>query len=177
MRIIAGQLKGLNFNAPKGAKTHPMSDKVRGGLFNALGDIEGLDILDAFSGSGALSFEAISRGAYTCTAVEADIKAYRVTKENIRLLKLERKVKVSNAYLKSWLNTNTGKTFDIVLADPPYNDLNVPSLIRLVEHIKPKGILVLSWPGDQETLELHGMVNIKNKVYGDAQLVFYRKIS
>ncbi|MBX4199607.1 RsmD family RNA methyltransferase, partial [Candidatus Saccharibacteria bacterium] len=53
MRIISGQLKGRNFASPRGHKTHPMSDKMRGALFNILGDIEGLSFLDAFSGSGA----------------------------------------------------------------------------------------------------------------------------
>jgi 16S rRNA (guanine966-N2)-methyltransferase len=63
MRVVAGSLKGRIFNEPSGHQTHPMSEKVRGALFNALGDIEGLSVLDAFAGSGALSFEAVSRGA------------------------------------------------------------------------------------------------------------------
>jgi 16S rRNA (guanine966-N2)-methyltransferase len=59
MRIIAGELKGRNIQEPYGHRTHPMSEKVRGAVFNALGDIEGLAVLDAFAGTGALSFEAV----------------------------------------------------------------------------------------------------------------------
>ena len=73
MRIIAGYLGGRQFNSPRSNRTHPMSDKARGGLFNALGDISGLTVLDAFAGSGALSFEAISRGAESVIAVDIDV--------------------------------------------------------------------------------------------------------
>jgi 16S rRNA (guanine966-N2)-methyltransferase len=76
VRIIAGSLKGRTFSEPHGHRTHPMSEKVRGALFNALGDIEGLTFLDAFAGSGALSFEAASRGAKSVIAIDKDGPAY-----------------------------------------------------------------------------------------------------
>ena len=60
MRIIAGTLGGRNFDS-KSQATHPMSEKMRGALFNVLGDIDGLKVLDCFAGSGAIGFEAISR--------------------------------------------------------------------------------------------------------------------
>ena len=60
MRVISGKFGGQLFDAPKGHRTHPMSEKVRGALFSVLGDISGLTVLDAFAGSGALSIEAIS---------------------------------------------------------------------------------------------------------------------
>ena len=71
MRIIAGDLKGREFKSPRGRTTRPMSEKTRGALFNTLGDIEGLSVLDGFAGSGALVFEAISRGAVSALAIEA----------------------------------------------------------------------------------------------------------
>ena len=55
MRIISGRLGGQHFDTPTNSRTHPMSDKARGGLFGTLGDIEGLTFLDAFAGSGGLS--------------------------------------------------------------------------------------------------------------------------
>ena len=75
MRIIAGTLKGQQFQTPHSHKTHPMGDKIRGALFNVLGDIEGLSFLDAFSGSGALAFEAASRGAASVLASGAGVVA------------------------------------------------------------------------------------------------------
>ena len=70
MRVIAGRLGGRNFDSPKTQRTHPMSDKVRGALFNALGDLGGLTVLDAFAGSGACSLEAASRGATEVLAID-----------------------------------------------------------------------------------------------------------
>src|SRR3954464_3149409 len=94
MRIIAGRLGGRQFNSPKGHRTHPMSEKGRGALFNALGDISGLTVLDAFAGSGALSFEAISRRAASVLAIDSDKNAQRAIAENIASLGLSRQVKL-----------------------------------------------------------------------------------
>lgn len=61
MRIISGIYGGRTIQSPSGHKTHPMSEKMRGAIFNALGDIKGLSFLDAYGGSGAVALEAISR--------------------------------------------------------------------------------------------------------------------
>lgn len=177
MRIIAGKLKGLTFTAPRGTKTHPMSDKARGGLFNTLGDITGLGVLDAFSGSGALSYEAISRGASDVTAIESDNQAYRTIKANIIQLGLKDQVRVSQALVKGWLSNNPDRLYDLILVDPPYNDLNEPTIKKLANHLQADGTLALSWPGSKQPIELAGLDIVKIKDYGDAQLVFYKKIS
>jgi 16S rRNA (guanine966-N2)-methyltransferase len=78
MRVIAGFLGGRNFDSPGGHRTHPMSDKVRGAVFGVLGDIKGLSVLDAFAGSGALSIEAVSRGAKYAVAIDVDKRAHAV---------------------------------------------------------------------------------------------------
>ncbi len=70
MRVIAGWLGGQNFDSPKSNRVHPMSDKMRGAIFGVLGDIKGLTVLDAFSGSGALAIESISRGAKSAIAID-----------------------------------------------------------------------------------------------------------
>ena len=105
MRIIAGQLKGNMFASPHGNRTHPMSDKVRGALFNALGDIEGLTVLDAFAGSGALAFEALSRGAASATLLKKDKPAQRAISENIVTLNVEKRTKLIRASANAWLGT------------------------------------------------------------------------
>ena len=88
MRVVAGFLGGQIFESPHGHRTHPMSEKVRGAIFSALGDIKGLNVLDAFSGSGALAIEAISRGAKTATAVEVDKRAHQVIQDNLKKLNI-----------------------------------------------------------------------------------------
>src|SRR3954471_4420017 len=97
MRIIAGNLKGREFKSPHGHRTHPMSDKMRGALFNVLGDIEGLTFLDAYAGSGALAFEAISRGAKDVVAVDKESAAQKTMSANVKDLKLDKKVKLVKA--------------------------------------------------------------------------------
>lgn len=176
MRIIAGSLKGQQFQAPHGHKTHPMSDKMRGALFNILGDIEGLTFLDVFAGSGGLAFEAISRGAASVIAVDKDSSAHRTIENNIRDLHLQKSIHLSRANAAGWSIHNMERRFDILLLDPPYDEVNLNLLQRLVNrHIKKNGLGVLSYPGHQEVPEFEGVERIMQKNYGDAQLVFYRK--
>ncbi len=175
MRIISGRLKGRQFDAPKTHRTHPMSERVRGGLFNALGDIEGLTVLDAFAGSGALSFEALSRGSKSATAIEVDKTAHDTVAKNVKSLGLTNQVKATRANVSSWSDNNLKKNFDLVFAAPPYDDLRPDLLQKLVKHAKPNGLYVLDWPGNLEPPKLSELKPIKQKNYGDAQLVFYRK--
>jgi 16S rRNA (guanine966-N2)-methyltransferase len=176
MRIIAGALKGREFRSPHGHKTHPMSDKVRGALFNVLGDIEGLTFLDAFAGSGALAFEAASRGAQSVVAVDNDSSAHSVLDQNVKQLKLQKVVRAVRANTGGWSIHNMEKKYDILLMDPPYNELQISLLSRLIKrHLDPGGLAVLSLPGDVEVPEFDRTEIPSQKKYGDAQLVFYRK--
>lgn len=176
MRIIAGKLGGRNFGAPNGHKTHPMSDKARGGLFNALGDIEGLTVLDAFAGTGALSFEALSRGASHATIIDNDRNAQKVIDQNVVELGLEDNSKAIKANVSAWSATSPDVVFDLVLCDPPYDKLQLGLIQKLTGHIKPEGLLVLSWPGRLAIPEFIGLKQLKVQDYGDIQLAFYRRI-
>ena len=177
MRVIAGYLKGREFKSPSGHKTHPMSDKVRGALFNILGDIEGLTFLDAFAGSGALAFEAASRGAKSIIAIDKDSSAHQILEQNVKELNLQAQVKVVKANTGGWSIHNMEKKFDIVILDPPYQELQPNLLARLVKrHVKTGGLAVLSFPGNVKALEFDKAKVAATKNYGDAQLVFYRKI-
>ena len=175
MRIIAGSMGGRTFESPKGRKTHPMSEKARGALFNTLGDIEGLSVFDPMAGSGALAFEAISRGASKALALELDKRAYQVIYDNTKNLKLEDRVKTLRANAKGWSNNNKDTKFDLVLLDPPYNDLDRQLIQKLSNHAKKGGVVVLSWPGKEPTPPFDGLEEITAKNYGDNQLVFYRR--
>ncbi|HSX17633.1 MAG TPA: RsmD family RNA methyltransferase [Patescibacteria group bacterium] len=176
MRVIAGRLGGRVFDSPGTNRTHPMSDKARGALFNILGDIEGLRVLDAFAGSGALSFEAASRGAGHVVAIESDKPAQQAIVRNIETLGLGKDVRLVTATANAWLNTAAPTTFDIVLCDPPYDDLQQPLLTKLAERVGEGGLFVLSWPGNTEPPAFDGFEQASQRSYGDMQLVFYRKI-
>lgn len=175
MRVIAGNLGGRLFDSPHNSHTHPMSDKIRGALFNMLGDLSNLTVLDAFSGTGALSFEAVSRGAKNALSIESDTAAQKVIKRNIATLDLHKRVQLVQTSANSWLQTYTGSSFDIVLLDPPYDDLQHELVQRLAGQVSSSGLLVLSWPGSQNIPEFNGFELLRHKKYGDAQLVYYRR--
>lgn len=174
MRIVSGSLGGRTFDAPRGHRTHPMSDKVRGAIFNILGDITGLSVADLYAGSGAISFEAISRGAVSSVAIEADKVAYAAIIKNIETLGLEDDVKTHKMYVHSWLN-RTNDQFDIVVADPPYDDLQYKTLDALPEIVKSGGVIVYSLPPTARLILPKTCEKVAEKSYGDATLVFYRK--
>jgi len=175
MRIIAGQMGGRQFDSPRGHVTHPMSEKVRGALFNMLGDISGLTVLDAYAGSGAISYEAISRGASQVIAIELDKTAQNTIRDNVQQLHMTDKINLYPGSCVRWTFRNRDALFDIVICDPPYDRVLIRDIQRLSNHVKLTGILVLSWPGHLKPDQLKGFEQIKIQTYGDAQLIFYRR--
>ncbi len=175
MRIIAGNLRGQQFDAPKGHKTHPMGDKQRGALFSTLGDISGLTVLDLYAGSGALSFEAVSRGAARATSVELDRSAQEAIVNNIHHLGLQNEVITAASRVGSWSKKHVREWFDIVICDPPYDRVLQSSIQPLTRHVVRGGIMVLSWPAHLEVPVFKGLELIKSNVYANARLIFYKK--
>ncbi len=176
MRIIAGKLKGRNFDSPPGNRTHPMGDKIRGALFNVLGDIEGLSLLDAYAGSGACSFEALSRGASLAVAIDVDKAAATTISKNMQALGTAGKTKVVQANIGSWSKNNTAETFDLVLLDPPYDDVKPDLLKELANHAKMNGLIIMSLPPSHKVELSESFDLLVRKSYGDATLSFYRRL-
>lgn len=175
MRIISGWLGGRQFEAPRGHKTHPMSEKARGALFGVLGDIKNLTVLDPFAGSGALSYEAISRGAKSALAIEMDKSAVKMIEENLEKLAIQDRVTLLPAHCVRWSDRYREQQFDLVLCDPPYDRILIRDIQKLSRHVATGGIMVLSWPRHLKTELLDGLTLLKVNPMGDAQLVFYRK--
>ena len=109
MRIISGTLKGRVLKDPKSHRTHPMGEKIRGALFNSLGPINGMTVLDAFTGSGAIAVEAVSRGASKVVAIDNDLEAYKCAFKNVALVNLQDRIDVFCTNTKSWSNNNLSK--------------------------------------------------------------------
>jgi 16S rRNA (guanine966-N2)-methyltransferase len=175
MRIIAGRLGGRQFDSPGTHRTHPMSDKARGALFNALGDIKGLTVLDAFAGSGAIAYEAVSRGARSVLAIDVDVEAVKTMAINVHNLGLAERVTVRRKNISGWSRNNQAMKFDIVVADPPYDDIRPDVLDRLTGHVQVGGLFVLSWPGGERLRDYKDFELVQSKSYGDIQLAFYRR--
>ena len=177
LRVTSGSLGGRRFDAPKGHKTHPMSEKIRSAIFNMLGDISGLTVLDAYSGSGALAFEAVSRGAQKVYAVEKDKSAFSTIQKNKDLLRLGNELSVSVSNVSSWLKTNN-LIFDIIFCDHPYNDVKISVLEQMHKYLVDGGIMVCSLPTGQVkevAQKLEDLKEITIKEYANASILIMQK--
>ena len=124
MRIIAGEARGRNITAPKGQDTRPTLDRVRENLFNMIQSfVPGAVVLDLFAGSGALSLEALSRGAAFATMVDHSREANRVETANVKALGFEDRTEIMSADWKRALRilAAEGRTYSLVFLDPPYS--------------------------------------------------------
>jgi len=183
MRIIAGVAKGRNLASVEGA-TRPTSDRAREALFSSLisefGEFENLRFLDLFAGSGAVGFEALSRGATVVHAVEKDeaaIKTIRANHEIILKAKPEGQFKLYAMSAQKFLagfDSETG--YDIIFMDPPYEfgDQGVRELLDTIvqkQILRSGGLVVIerstkspevNWPKSLRPL--------RSKEYGVATL-------
>ena len=135
MRIIAGQWRGRPIEAPAGRSTRPTADRTRETLFSMLasrlGSFQDLRVADLFAGSGALGFEALSRGAASATFVEKDTDATAIIKRNADKLDATDRAKVLSA---SALALPKSEPFDLIFADPPYEKGSGSSVVCAVEN-------------------------------------------
>ena len=121
LRILAGELKGKKILALKNNLSHPMGSRERLALFNSIGpEIKGKVILDAFSGTGAVGIEAISRGARHVTFIEKNHKVAEILRKNLKNLKIEEKTRVFETGVEKM---DFNEKFDFVIADPPYDKI------------------------------------------------------
>ncbi|MFZ2125626.1 MAG: 16S rRNA (guanine(966)-N(2))-methyltransferase RsmD [Candidatus Saccharimonadales bacterium] len=177
LRIIAGRFGGRTIKAPTGRVTHPMSDRVRGSLFNMINNrLDGADVLDIFAGTGSLGLEALSRGAEKATFVERDRIASRILDENIKLLGVSDVTEATQIGASTWIDKNPDKRFDIIFADPPYDDMQLGVVTRLGGLLKPGGMLVLSHPEKAALPEIEGLEVVEDRGYGGAWLRLWKKI-
>lgn len=174
MRIISGELGGRFFDAPTTTATHPMGERIRGALFNILGNISGKTVLEPFAGSGALSFEALSRGAKSALMLERDKNAQKTIERNILSLGQSQKAKLIKANCRMWSENNPEAKFDLLLIDPPYHDMQLSTVSLLIKHLQPNGCVVLSYQGRSSAPTVNGVVVVDTRLYGDAALAFYQ---
>lgn len=190
MRVIAGELRGRRFDAPDGLGTRPMLDRVREAIFSTLAPwTAGAAVLDLFAGSGALSIEALSRGAARARLVEADPAVRRLEAANLARLDLTERAELSAADASrpaAW----EGGPWDVVFCDPPFPWLGDPPRRRAVltmvaellgAPLAPDGIVVLHVPGGELTepelaraATAAGLVGVEaqERVYG-GQSIWY----
>ncbi len=172
-RVISGTARGRRLQVPDGTTTRPTADRAREGLFSSLLsllDLEGVRVLDLYSGSGALGLEALSRGAGSATLVESGAAAVAVLRANVETLGLSG-AHVLAQPVEAFLAVDPEPRYDLALLDPPY-DLDVaPVLALLHPWLAPDAVVMversrrdpdLAWPAGYEP--------VRSRRYGEATL-------
>lgn len=179
MRVIAGEFGGRPLQAPRGGHTRPTSDRVREALFMALGPLDGVTIVDLYSGSGALGIEALSRGARFAHFVDADRQARAISKANLAKLGIESRSRIWGLHLPRGLKqlSEPLAAARLVLADPPYGGEDARALL---EALGRPGVLAT---GTRVVLERHAkdvvpetagvLVRSRERRYGETVVDLY----
>jgi 16S rRNA (guanine966-N2)-methyltransferase len=140
LRVIAGTAGGRRLVAP--AAVRPTTDRVREALFASLGDdVRGARVLDLYAGSGAVTVEALSRGASGAVVVEADAAAVDACRANLTTTGLADRAEVRAVPVAAFLAAGAaGPPFDLVFADPPYDEA-APAVAALLGGLAQPGWL------------------------------------
>jgi 16S rRNA (guanine966-N2)-methyltransferase len=147
VRIIAGRLRGSKLPVPARAGLRPTGDRARETLFNWLQhDVAGARALDLFAGSGALGFEAASRGAEEVVLVERDAELAQGLRDSAHRLKADA-VRVEAAEALGWLRGAPDRRFDLVFLDPPFeSSLLQPAADALAPWLAPQAWIYVELP-------------------------------
>lgn len=176
MRVVSGLAGGIPLQIPQ-YDLRPTMDKVKGAIFSSLGEIVvGAQVLDLFSGSGALGIEAMSRGAARAILVESNAKAVEAISKNLQKTQLQATVCREDVF--RFLTRNTTR-FNLIFADPPYakhadaidfcNQLwHSPDMVRA---LAPEGFFVLERAPGHPMPETALFRLIRQKRYGASEVL------
>lgn len=181
MRVISGTARGKKLNTLDGLETRPTLDRVKEALFSKIQfDIKDKDILDLFSGSGALAIEALSRGAKSAVLCDNSKKAIQIIKRNLEETKTQERAEVINKdYLDALKNLKErSKKFDIIFLDPPYKTDFIEKAIKYIfkyELLAEDGFII-SETDDENKIKQNEDIEIYDKrKYGIVFIIFIRK--
>lgn len=193
MRITTGKYKGRDILGPVGIR--PTQNIVRKALFDILGGVDGLSFLELFAGSGAVGFEALSRGARELTLVESNHNCQLAIKKSIELLSPESCILIpleADKAVESFFRKE--KKFDVIFLDPPYcKEMAAPNLkgkagvpvspakntlqtLEAYDILSPNGLIVLQHFKRENLPDDLGVLSLfRQSKYGDTLLSFYEK--
>ena len=178
MRIIAGSARGRTFDAPQGRDTRPTLDRVRENVFNILQmKVRDAKVLDLFSGSGAMAFEAISRGAAEAVLVDIDRAANAVQRQNAAKLRMEGQCRILQCDWQMAIRqlTATGERFQVIFLDPPYA---MHDMVPVMEALRPllveDAVILLEHEAKMFPATPDGFELYDSRKYGIAGVSFFR---
>ncbi|MGZ6050453.1 MAG: 16S rRNA (guanine(966)-N(2))-methyltransferase RsmD [Phenylobacterium sp.] len=191
MRIVSGNFRGKTLAAPAGEATRPTSDRARQAIFNILEHaawskgVRDLRVIDLFAGSGALGFEALSRGAAFCLFVETDEGARGAIRQNVDALSPNGGLfGVTRVHRRDATDLGVrpggdGPAFGLAFLDPPYGKgLGEAALARLAEGgwLAPGAIVVFERGAGEPDVSVAGFTPLDVRDYGAARVHFLRHL-
>jgi 16S rRNA (guanine966-N2)-methyltransferase len=185
LRIVSGSFRGKTLAAPKGQATRPTSDRARQAVFNILEHaawspgLRDARVVDLFAGSGALGFEALSRGAAFCLFVETDEAARGAIRENVEAMGLfgQTRVHRRDATDLGVRPGADGPAFDLAFLDPPYaKGLGEAALEKLADGgwLAAGAIVVFERGASEPDVKAPGYEALDVRDYGAARVHFFR---
>jgi len=182
MRIIGGEARGRPIRLPSECRIRPTADRVKKSLFDILNPVAGKLFLDLFAGSGNVGLEALSRGARFSAFVERDDRMIKVIRTGIARLGFSERAEVIDADVQRGLEhlCHRGVRFDILFADPPYDECWVCKTLCWIEEsevLSDNGVVVLqhSMREKPEGSRKHVFMIADQRRYGDTMLSFLYK--
>jgi 16S rRNA (guanine966-N2)-methyltransferase len=180
MRIITGSAKGCHIEAPNRRATRPATDLVRGAVFSMLTNLaaDWSEVLDLYSGSGAMGIEALSRGAGHVDFVEHSAECCAIIKANLAKTKLGEGAHVYCTQVEKAIGF-LDKGYDIIIMDPPYPDTSIGDVVtRLSETklVKPETVVVVTHSPHHPLEQVYGRLKMfKEHRHGDSVIAIYRR--
>lgn len=184
MRIIGGKFSGRRIIAPQGTTSRPTADRTRESLFNILAsrddfDFIGARVIDLFAGSGALGFEALSRGAAWCLFVETDSGARGAIRDTIEALELFGCTRIHrrSAAALGAKPAGVGPAFTLAFLDPPYDKGLVPPALETLKSgawLAPGALVVVEQSKTEIPAAMGGFEELDRRLYGAAQIGIHR---
>ena len=181
MRIIAGKYSSRRLETLPGQHTRPTLDKVKEAVFSSLGGFfDGGTVLDLYGGSGAIAFEALSRGMDKAYIVDKSRAAIQVIRKNAELLDCQSQCEIYplNDVKALTLLQEKGVQFDLVYLDPPYErqrNKQILAYLDIHDMVKPQGDVVIESLKEEEYRDNYShLVYRKEAVYGIMKITYYR---
>lgn len=177
MRIVAGTARGRRLAAPPGLATRPTSDKVRGALFNVLGQFfEGGKVLDLYAGSGALALEALSRGCASAVCIESDRQAAECIRRNAAACGLSERVEVRCEPVAAAMRRLPAASFHLAFLDPPWAEGPEEALRALAPLLVPGGTAAAEHEARRPPAAgIAGLQLVERRAWGRTGISIYRR--
>jgi 16S rRNA (guanine966-N2)-methyltransferase len=177
VRIVGGSRRGHRVGVATGSRVRPTSERVREAIFDVLGPVAGLRVLDLFAGTGAMGLEALSRGAANCIFVERDRAIANMLQGNIRHLRLEAESRVVVAPYLSAVRSllHAGGRVDLLFVDPPYRmlaEVEVMLTPLLPQVLSTDGVVIVE--GDRSGDPRFGQAPVFERIYGDTKVTMVK---